>query len=266
MLVVKSLSLVGNKLRNKYLAGRATDQLPAFLLNASKAAITRSTIRASYSVQGAKFSTEHRGIDGRTFEEIFVERLYNLPEALGHMIPNGPITVLDLGGNVGYFGLWAQVTWRPERLIAFEPDPANAHRYRELKTTNSFDWEIIEAYAATEDGNVRFTTGRLTSGSKSIDGSGANVRSMDVLPYMADAHIIKMDIEGAEWGIVSDIRMRDLTEKLLVIEYHPFQCPDENPREVIIDILTGHGFNIHELFFYSHLGMGMLWAYKSPMT
>lgn len=257
-----SPSWVKERLRSTYLAARATDQLPRFLWDVSRAIISRSTVRASYRIEGIKFSTEHRGVDGRTFEEIFVERLYDLPGTLAQMVPSKPSTVLDLGGNVGYFSLWAELRWNAEKIVAFEPDPANAERYRELKSMNGLSWDLVEAFAATRDGSVRFATGRLTSGSKVMDGFGAEIEAVDVFPYMADADIVKMDIEGAEWDLLSDKRMSELKRPAIVLEYHRHACPGEDPHDVAIVLLTDHGFKIHELFYHEHLGVGMLWAYR----
>ena len=45
----------------------------------------------------------------------------------------------------------------------------------------------------------------------------------DVLGQIAEADLVKMDIEGGEWGILADPRIA--RQRALVLEYHPRGLP-----------------------------------------
>jgi FkbM family methyltransferase len=51
------------------------------------------------------------------YQEIFVDRIYG-----GHEVRRGGC-VVDVGANIGLFGLWASRHLEPERLLLFEPIP-----------------------------------------------------------------------------------------------------------------------------------------------
>ena len=50
---------------------------------------------------------------------------------------------------------------------------------------------------------------------------------------MAEADLVKIDIEGGEWPILTDPRFAQLPTPALVIEYHPAGCPGPDPQAFI---------------------------------
>jgi len=61
------------------------------------------------------------------FVEIFVERIYDLPDACGTVE-----TIIDVGANTGLFVVRAKQVWPDATIVAFEPEPRN---YAELEKT-----------------------------------------------------------------------------------------------------------------------------------
>lgn len=221
----------------------------------------RVTLRGNYDVGGHRLTLWHGADDGYIFREIFVHRLYEMPSEVRGALPESPIRILDLGGNIGLFGLWAMLEWPDAELVAFEPDPLNARRYRDFLSANNSHWNVIEAFADNVDGTVKFAATGKASSSRSLEGVGIDVRSVDVFPYMQGANLIKMDIEGGEWNILSDPRMSAITASVIVLEYHPEQCPSNDPKAASEALLTMAGFRTRNIFHDSS-GVGMCWAFR----
>lgn len=47
-----------------------------------------------------------------------------------------------------------------------------------------------------------------------------SVAAADVLPYLADTDLVKMDIEGGEWEILADPRLGARLHQALVLGHH----------------------------------------------
>jgi FkbM family methyltransferase len=215
-----------------------------------------------YSMKNRRFRIRHGLMDNYTFKEIFVRRVYEIPAEIQATLPYDGVRVLDLGGNIGMFGLWTSLNLPLSALTAFEPDPDNAATYRELASTNSLDWDVIEACAATADGTVYFERGHENAGALSTEQQGVPTAARDVFPFLENADLIKMDIEGSEWDILSDPRFPNLPHCALVLEYHPHLCPTNDPQDVALRLLSDSGFRIREVFYDERQQIGMLWAYK----
>ena len=81
---------------------------------------------------------------------------------------------------------------------------------------------------------------------------------VDVMPLLADADLVKIDIEGGEWPLLEHPGFAAVSAA--VLEYHPQSCPGDDPRTTAHALLEGHGFEIAELFYEPGSRVGMLWA------
>jgi len=217
----------------------------------------------AYSIRGIRFRLLHGSEDIGVFREVFLFGYYRPPAQLQEALSKSALRILDLGGNVGIFGVWAALHWPGCRVTAFEPDPMSAARYRECVATNGLDWTVEEACACAFTGKVGFSAGAQTSSAISLETSASLVDAIDVLPYFAQADFIKMDIEGGEWDILLDKRFLLTTASVIVLEYHPYLCPVEDPRDLAIRRLHGAGFQIQEIFADVEAKVGMVWAYRT---
>src|SRR3954447_19420412 len=127
--------------------------------------IARRTGLGHYRLRGggAAICIRHSTPDVITMEEVLVERQYASPAQLAEVFnANGhPLRVADLGANVGLFSAWL-LNRRPDaRIVAFEPDPENATVLDEAARANGRGdaWRIVQACAATADGEVGFVSG-----------------------------------------------------------------------------------------------------------
>ena len=70
------------------------------------------------------------------------------------------------------------------------------------------------------------------------------VRTVDWFPLFAEADFVKMDIEGGEWPILGDPRLRDLERLTLVMEYHRVGAPSLPAGAAARGLLEDAGFEV----------------------
>jgi FkbM family methyltransferase len=212
---------------------------------------------AEYHVQGRRMRVTHGTEDTAVFQEIFTAGFYDFSP---DRVP-APRRVADIGGNVGMFALYAAVRWPNAEIVAFEPDPANAAKYRWTMTHNAIRGHLIEACATSRDGAVLFSPGHESMSHITDDGSGVRVPAVDVFPHLADVDLIKIDIEGGEWELLLDERFAGLQARTVLMEYHPYLCPSDDPRALAEARLRTAGYK-PEAVFHDASGVGLLRAFR----
>lgn len=215
---------------------------------------------------GRTVAIRHAAGAGVILAEVFKKHDYapshELEEALGQ-----PKTILDLGGNIGLFGLFAAVRWPEAQIVAFEPDLDNAAVHKMTIAANGLQerWQLIEAAASNRDGQVSFVAG-LNAISHVADSTTTEptiqVPMLDVLPRIGESDLLKMDIEGGEWAILGDPRFAEAPPRAIVLEYHPEGCPGPDPRAEAELALSAAGLRIHPMVDRQD-GHGMLWAWRA---
>lgn len=207
----------------------------------------------------------HNTPDVATLEELFLLGHYEMPppvaDALGRA--DARLTFVDLGANIGLFGAFVRGRFDGARVIGFEPDEDNAAVHELTIRANRADgrWQLVPACAATADGTVHFsgdgfTTARIEDGGKRV------VPAVDVFPYLEAADVVKIDIEGAEWHLLHDVRFRTLPCRVVALEYHPYRCPAADPREHARGLLSGAGYETADHDLAATGAQGMLWAWR----
>jgi Methyltransferase FkbM domain len=82
-----------------------------------------------------------------------------------------------------------------------------------------------------------------------------------VLPLIADADLLKIDIEGSEWPILADSRFKTLSARAVVLEYHPQGAPGPDPAAAAAGLLRAAAFAVGKPFdVRGHAGV--MWAWK----
>jgi len=197
---------------------------------------------------GLTIHVRHPLLDIWVLEEIFRFSAYAPPPEVTSALRalRRPLRVLDLGGNVGLFALYAHTLFPDASIVSFEPDPDNAGVLSRTLRANDLPWLMIEACAATQDGMVEFASSYHLSRSGPVTDDALEAKqeriatalpflagtallkthhrvlpSRDVFPYAAEADLVKIDIEGAEWEILRDPRFAELDAAAVVLEYHP---------------------------------------------
>jgi FkbM family methyltransferase len=209
---------------------------------------------------GVAVFLRHRTPDLDVLSEVFLDADYEPPPELAAL---APARILDLGANIGLFGAWALGRWPAAAVDAYEPDPANASVHRRTVAANpGRRWTLHEAAAATAAGELRLAGGGFATSAQVDGGAGGEpVPAVDALPAMAAADLVKIDIEGGEWALLADPRLRHAAP-VLVLEYHPHLAPGPDARAAALALLDRAGYATHPCFHDERAGHGMLWAWR----
>jgi FkbM family methyltransferase len=247
--------------------------------------------RGVYRLRGTDFSiiVRHPLLDAWVVEEVFGRHIYDPPEPVRRRLPGPelPLRVLDLGGHIGCFGLFLLTRLPHAQITSFEADPRNAAVLRDCVELNGLQdrWRVIEQAAGVGDGEVTiqssFHLSRVAaaedrrldhlqaglgqaipylSSSELLRNRAARVRRCDVLPIMAEADLVKIDIEGGEQDILGDQRFLPDSVRAVVLEYHPPYLDSADPLGFILERLRAAGLETTDPTV--EIDNGMIWAWR----
>ena len=180
----------------------------------------------------------HRTPDLGGLTEVYVLGLYPLDgAALSGLAADRPLRAVDLGANIGLFGLKLLAARPDAQIVAVEADPGNAAVLRRTIEANDAAgaWTVVEAVAATAEGSVNFVSGDYLE--SRVAPHGDPRPAVDVLPLLVDADVVKIDIEGGEGELLADPRFAQINAPLLFLEYHP-----PHTREQVLAWLAAAGY------------------------
>jgi FkbM family methyltransferase len=168
------------------------------------------------------------------------------------------VNVLDLGANIGLFDVHARGSLPIGHVATFEPDPNNAAVLERARDANGGSWEIVRACASNQAGTTTFQSGHHNLSRIGNDGD-TTVPVVDVFPYLANADLVKMNIEGAEWDILQDERLAANTSAWIV-EYHRINNPEGEISALVEEMFAHAGFTTRIVM--RHNENGLVWAWK----
>lgn len=158
--------------------------------------------------------------DLSTAYELYVDEIYRPAREAGL----GDVRlVVDLGANVGFSVLYFARTFGRARILAFEPHPRNSSSLQRNVGLNGLESrvEIFQEAACCSPGLLRLTDSENTSRVSQSEGSIV-VRGTDIFERLKSEQVdvLKMDIEGGEYALLSDRRFFDLAPRFLIMEWH----------------------------------------------
>ncbi|HSN89380.1 MAG TPA: FkbM family methyltransferase [Thermoanaerobaculia bacterium] len=180
------------------------------------------------------------------WHDLFVAGAYRFQAA--HPEPR----ILDCGANLGLASLCFKRLYPRARITAFEADPGLAAMARDnLKDNGAPDVEVVQAAVWTRDGTLDFHCEGADSGAiVALAGEGKTapgpvravpcVRLRDLLER-EPVDLLKLDVEGAEAGILADCAGALGQVRALIAEIHDFQ-PDRRHTPEILSRLSDAGF------------------------
>jgi FkbM family methyltransferase len=144
---------------------------------------------------------------------------YESPRPLNHVRK-----VVDLGANVGYSCIYWCKKYPECRVTAFEPHPLHVEIIKDNLKLNSMQDRVnlVAAAAGSRERRSYLTDGR-TSSAVTDQASAFEICVLDIfqeLELAGQIDILKVDIEGGEYELLSDPRFRNLDVRALVIEWH----------------------------------------------
>lgn len=173
-------------------------------------------------------------------------------------------TVLELGGNIGYFTcLFARAVGPTGRVIAYEPDPM-LHRIAERNlAANGLAGHAEVRKAAVSDarGTATFYRAGRNYGNNSLyhdkrDALGGTSFEVDVVTLDDDLDLerpldfVKMDIQGAEINALAGMKrlLAEQPPRLMLLEFWPVGLDGmgHQPGEML-DCLAEAGYDVSEL-------------------
>jgi len=183
-------------------------------------------------IEGKPFKYHDAASFYHTYCEIFREEIYKF-------IPvSDKAPIIDCGTNMGLSLLYFSENYPGRKIIAFEPDP---DLYRlSLENIEAFNLQnisLLEMAVWNEQTFLPFYTdggmgGRVNqSYHNTVSRSVPTVRLFDFLNE--ETEFLKLDIEGAEHLVLSDIYPRLVQVNHLFFEYHN----QKNKRQVLHDML-----------------------------
>jgi FkbM family methyltransferase len=129
--------------------------------------------------------------------------------------------VLDLGGNIGLFGLYAFARFSIEEMTSFEPDPSNVALLRETIRINGYEtkWSVEQVAVGTRDGRLPFAALGAPESRAAARGEPAiEVPIIDLFNVRKPVELMKIDIEGGEWALLGDPRLRAFDASVIIVE------------------------------------------------
>lgn len=203
----------------------------------------------------------HRSRDVDVLLEVLARPYsYEIPSEVRDRLPASP-EVLDLGGNVGMFALFAFSRLPGARVTSVEPDPRNLRVLRSTRAANPGKyWTIIDAAAGVAGGTLMLEFFGDYAQTRVSESGTTAVRCLDVLPLMQTADLIKIDIEGSEWPVLADPRFAEVKAPM-VIEWHEFGCRSLPALEAAERAFHDAGFVTRGE--YGGLDTGQMWAWRS---
>ena len=173
-------------------------------------------------------------------KEIFIEEIYKQD------LPPNPL-VIDCGANIGLSVIYIKKNHPQARVIAFEPDDTNFNLLEKNIISFGFSNISLRKEAAwIENTELQFSSTGSMSSRIGNGGSGTKtinaIRLKDLLTEKID--FLKIDIEGAEYVVLEDIKDSLFHVANLFVEYHG---SFNQTRELtnMLEWITKQGFNYY---------------------
>lgn len=189
--------------------------------------------------------------DARIVKEVFFDRPYTRKFSL----PENS-TVVDIGGYIGDFSLYAVKYLNAEKVIVCEPTEENFELLLRNIKSNDFQDKITAINKAVGNGdeislNVEIKDGKEVHAS-SFWYEGASTRVVPSLTLqqllrensLSKVDLLKVDCEGGEYEIFSSVDSETFARIFcIVFEYHPVNGFEEK-LAVVLDRLKDAGYTI----------------------
>jgi FkbM family methyltransferase len=205
---------------------------------------------ARIRVDGYSFPPTDFGVLRHLYEEIFIERIYDLGLELERP------KIVDCGSNIGMSVLFFKAQYPQAQIVAFEPDPDNFQHLQSTVSLNFSDVTIHNKAVSDTPGRMNLYTSADSQGgittkslyrerledtalvSKTVE----VVRLSDYLQSPVD--LLKIDVEGAETAVIHDLIVTGGIShvKNMIIEFHDIQQEGRPTLSRFLMLLEQQGF------------------------
>jgi FkbM family methyltransferase len=178
-------------------------------------------------------------------QEIFIDQVYAFKS-----VSHSP-RIIDCGSNIGLSVIFFKRTFPQSRITAFEPDKRNFEILN--KNLNAFqfkDIELVNKAIWKENAVLRFNSfasvgSKLSSSQDSTSHNTIAVEAVALSNYLKEPiDFLKIDIEGAEYEVLSSCEPYLKNVNHIFIEYHSFPGESQVLSD-LLKILTNAGFRYY---------------------
>ncbi|HEX42766.1 MAG TPA: FkbM family methyltransferase [Phycisphaerales bacterium] len=175
-------------------------------------------------------------------KDIFLQRIYDFET------DNPRPVIIDGGGHIGLFSLYVAQRYPDARITIFEPDGKSLELLHKNLRANNIMATVVDAGLHKSDATLDFTADHSDGGSLYGGAGDTKVRVVPLSRYIeGEINFLKLNIEGAESEVITEIADRLHLVKELVIEYHGFPETGQSLHRILA-VLAAAGFRymIHD--------------------
>lgn len=214
---------------------------------------SQKTRFVSYRYRNVQCVADHAGGDESGLWPCLVGGMYDaFLDRVRKSVGQRPINILDLGANAGGFSLAAAQRLELGKIVAVEMNPLTCSRMRlNLLTNYGPKVHAINAAVGPRSAIIKvpWTPGSTGEAVPAEDPTG----SVFAVPMMTfdeivqgnfageRIHVVKVDIEGSEWGVFTSDSCQTLSQcDFLIMEVHPQagRRPEELSRRLLAEGLV----------------------------
>jgi FkbM family methyltransferase len=180
-----------------------------------------------------------------SLKELFLDEVYKCK------LINPQPYIIDCGANIGLSIIYFKQQFPNSRIIAFEPDKTQYQNLiANIKSFGISDVEMINKGVWKEEALLDFFPdgnlgGTLIQRNSIISSTFSEVQFVRLKDYLhSTIDFLKIDIEGAEYEVMKDIRDKLFNVKNLFLEYHGYADKTQDFHE-IIKWISEAGFRYH---------------------
>jgi len=192
------------------------------------------------------------------FQNIFYDDCYGLRKVEGEAK-----SVLDVGGNLGFFSLAARDRFPGARIHSYEPNPLLQPHL--LNNTRTLDIKVHPEAVGGREGWIDMTTNGSSLLGRTVASETGKIKMTAIATALerigGSVDLMKLDCEGAEWELFEH---GDIWKKIrrLTMEYHLWARPGLDVPEMV-SLIRGVGFRITHLSEARELKWGVLHAVRN---
>ena len=177
---------------------------------------------------------------------------------------NNNDTVIDIGGHIALFSLYAAEKCKSGKIFTFEPVKENFNLLKENIEINNFK-NIFPKNIAVSNNNSNITIflnddqsghGMYKKTSKARNIKSINLEEIFLENEITICNLLKIDAEGAEFEILENIN-KNMFENVenIIFEYHIFEKNSNYRLENIIKKLEMNGYKINKKPYSDEIGL-----------
>ena len=175
---------------------------------------------------GLKIKLRTKSTDLQAFANVWILKEY---EVKGFEILQNEI-IIDIGGHIGLFSLYASLKNPDGKIISIEPHPQNFSLLKENLNNNGFtNIKILNKAVSNSNKNMELFIDSLDDsahsihriGKNSIQIKGTTLHQIINENQITNCNMLKMDCEGSEFEIISSLSDEDILKiEKICLEYH----------------------------------------------